>query len=215
MERFRIGYDMTVFWSISDRNEAALPLVDKEVHLYYTCERGRYEADIEISGGNVVVWHFLGKDQRALGTYDLTIEVFQSNGKRTIRKDLCKAFALVGKGCCENTEEGEANINEGGELTLASSLDIYRISPIIPQIGENGNWFVDGVDTGRPAKGEDAYQIAVSRGYDGTYEEYAMLCANIGRAVVSQDVSEILIMRESEYDPEADYGNALIGLKEG
>lgn len=206
---------MTVFWSISDRNEAALPLVDKEVHLYYTCERGRYEADIEISGGNVVVWHFLGKDQRALGTYDLTIEVFQSNGKRTIRKDLCEAFALVVKGCCENTEEGEADINEGGEITLASSLDIYRISPIIPQIGENGNWFVDGVDTGRPAKGEDAYQIAVSRGYDGTYEEYAMLCANIGRAVVSQDVSEILIMRESEYDPEADYGNALIGLKEG
>lgn len=215
MERFRIKHDMTVFWSISDRNEAALPLVDKEVHLYYTCERGRYEADIEISGGNVVVWHFLGKDQRALGTYDLTIEVFQSNGKRTIRKDLCEAFALVDKGCCENTEEGEADINEGGELTLASSLDIYRISPIIPQIGENGNWFVDGVDTGRPAKGEDAYQIAVSRGYDGTYEEYAMLCANIGRAVVSQDVSEILIMRESEYDPEADYGNALIGLKEG
>lgn len=215
MERFRIGFDMTVLWSVSERNGVALPLGDKEVHLYYTCERGRYEADIEITDGNVVVWHFLSKDQRALGTYALTLEVIQSNGKRAIRKDICEAFALVGKSCFEHTEEGDAEISEGGEITLASELDIYRISPIIPQIGSNGNWFVDGEDTGRPAKGEDAYQIAVSRGYDGTYEEYAMLCANIGKAVVSQDVSEILIVKESEYDPKADYGNALVGIVEG
>ena len=77
---------MTILWSINDRNGAALPLDDKDVHLFYTCERGRYEADIEISNGNVVAWNFLGKDQRTLGTYALTIEVFQSNGKRTIRK---------------------------------------------------------------------------------------------------------------------------------
>ena len=42
-----------------------------------------------------------------------------------------------------------------------------------------------------------------------------MLCANIGKAVVSQDVSEILIVKESEYDPKADYGNALVGIVEG
>ena len=149
MERFRAGRDMTILWSINDRNGAALPLDDKDVHLFYTCERGRYEADIEISNGNVVAWSFLGKDQRTLGTYALTIEVFQSNGKRTIRKDICEAFALVGKDCLEKTEEGEADIREGGELVLTSELDIYRISPIIPYIGANGNWFIDGVDTGK------------------------------------------------------------------
>lgn len=153
MGKYRIGFDLTILWSIDDRNGAALPLTDKEVHLYYTTERGRFEAEIEIHDGNVVVWQFPANKQRILGGYTLTLEILQSQGKRAIRKDICDAFELVSRDCAE-MEEDEANISEGGEITLASELDIYRISPIIPQIGENGNWFVDGVDTGQPARGE-------------------------------------------------------------
>lgn len=138
---------MTILWAINDRNGAALPLVNKEVHLYYTCERGRFEADIEIQDENVVIWHFLGKDQRVLGSYTLTLEILQSEGKRTIKKDVCNAFILVGKDCEEYYDDDEAHINEGGEITLASDLDIYRISPIIPYIGEDGYWYIDGVKT--------------------------------------------------------------------
>lgn len=154
MARYRIGNDMTILWSINDRNGAALPLNDKEVHLYYTCERGRYEADIEIQDGNVVIWHFYGRQQRTLGDYTLTLEILQSNGKRSIKKDMCKAFTLVGKECEEKYGKGEAHINEGGEITLVTDLDIYRISPIIPYVGENENWWVDDIDTGKPARGE-------------------------------------------------------------
>ena len=212
---------MTVLWAVYER-DCVTPynLSDKEVRMYMTHDRGREEVTVEKTSlpdgsvNNVVRWFWPGNRQRVLGPYTLTLEILTSVGKRTIRKDVCDAFVLVGRDCMCNEDEGDAIINEGGELTLASNLDIYRISPIIPQIGENGNWWVDGSDTGRPSKGEDAYDLAVERGYDGTYEEYAMLCANIGRAVVSQDVSEIIIMKESEYDPEADYGNALIGLKE-
>jgi hypothetical protein len=147
MERFRIGYDVTILWSVTDKKGVALPLTDKEVHLYYTCERGRFEADIEIQDDNVVVWHFLNKEQRVLGSYGLTLEVLQSDGKRAIRKDICEAFTLVGKSCFEETE-GEANVLEGGEIVLSSELDIYRISPIVPTIGPNGNWWIDGKDSG-------------------------------------------------------------------
>lgn len=147
MERFRIGYDVTILWSVTDKKGVALPLTDKEVHLYYTCERGRFEADIEIQDDNVVVWHFLNKEQRVLGSYGLTLEVLQSDGKRAIRKDICEAFTLVGKSCFEETE-GEANVLEGGEIVLSSELDIYRISPIVPTIGLNGNWWIDGKDSG-------------------------------------------------------------------
>lgn len=157
MARYRIENDMTILWSINDRNGAALPLNDKEVHLYYTCERGRYEADIEIQDGNVVIWHFLGRQQRALGDYTLTLEILQSNGKRSIKKDICNAFTLVGKECEEKYGKGEAYINEGGEITLVSDLDIYRISPVIPYVGEDGYWWVDGVKTpwySRGPKGE-------------------------------------------------------------
>ena len=144
---------MTVLWSINDRNGVALPLEDKEVHLYYTCERGRYEADIQIQDGNVVAWDFYGRMQKALGGYTLTLEVLQSDGKRTIKKDICNAFTLVGRDC-EACQDGEAII-EDDTITLVSDLDIYRISPIIPYIGDNGHWFIDGVDTGVVA---DAYK---------------------------------------------------------
>lgn len=153
MGRYRIGNDMTVLWSVNDRNGAALPLNDKEVHLYYTCERGRFEADIEIQDGNVVIWHFYGRDQRALGSYTLTLEILQSQGKRSIKKDICNAFVLVGKECEEKYDKGEAHINEGGEITLVTDLDIYRISPVIPYVGEDGYWWVDGVKTDQYARG--------------------------------------------------------------
>lgn len=156
---------MTILWSINDRNGTALPLDDKEVHLYYTNNRGRFEADIEIQDGNVVVWHFLSREQRVLGSYTLTLEIF-SNEKRAIKKDLCNAFVLVGKQCEENYDSADAYIYEGGEISLATDLDIYRISPIIPVVGENNNWWVDGSDTGKPARGEKGDVI------DAAYMEF-------------------------------------------
>lgn len=152
MARYRIGNDMTIIWSVTNKDGSSFPLAGKEVHLYYTCERGRFEADIQIQD-NVVAWDFAGRDQRALGGYTLTLEVIQPGGKRIIRKDICNAFTLVGKGCEENDAPGDADINEGGEITLVSELDIYRISPIVPYI-KDGEWWVDGNNTGQPTRGE-------------------------------------------------------------
>lgn len=42
-------------------------------------------------------------------------------------------------------------------------------------IGENGNWYINGVDTGKPSRGEaglSAYHIAVSYGYKGNMFEW-------------------------------------------
>lgn len=158
MARYRIGNDMTILWTVNDRDGKALPLRDKEVHLYYTCERGRFEAEFEIQGTNVVAWNFLGSKQRTLGNYTLTLEVLQSDGKRTIKRDICNAFTLVGKSCEERYDKDDSVINEGGVITLVSELDIFRISPIIPYIEEAKDgveyWFIDGVNTGKPARGE-------------------------------------------------------------
>ena len=174
---------MTVLWSIYDRNGAVLPLDDKEVHLYYTCERGRYEAEIEIQDSNVVAWTFHGRDQKAIGSYALTLEIMQSEGKRKISKDVCLAFILVGRECEEEYDDSDALINEGGEITLTSELDIYRIQPIIPYIVEDekgvGYWHVDGVNTYQRSSGKSAYEIAVEfGGYEGTEEEFGRALNN-------------------------------------
>lgn len=162
MARYRIGNDLTLVWSVKEKNGEPLPLNDKEVHLYYTCERGRYEADIQIQEGNVVTWTFLGKDQRTLGEYSLTLEIISPYGQRTIREDKCNAFTLVCKSCEESEGEGDAVIGQAGTIRLATTLDIYRIQPVVPSIGKNETWIVDGVDTGKPARGEkgDAVDVA-------------------------------------------------------
>ena len=207
MASYRIGFDMTVLWAINDRDGSVFPLEDKEVHLYYTCERGRFEADIEIQNSNIVVWHFYGKDQRALGTYALTVEVFQSNGKRTIRKDICAAFVLVGKSCEEIEDPADANINEGGTLTLATELDIYRLQPAIPYIVEDekgiGYWWVDGTNTEIRASGKSAYEVAVEfGGFQGTEEEFGRFQSYV--ATAEQDIAtlknEKIYLTEEEYD---------------
>ena len=192
---------MTVLWSINDRNGAALPLNDKEVHLYYTCERGRFEADIEIQDGNVVIWHFYGRQQRALGSYTLTLEILQSQGKRSIKKDICNAFVLVGKECEEKYCKGEAHIKEGGEITLVTDLDIYRISPIIPEIGPNGNWWVDGIDTGK--RGE---QPTIELGENDNWIINGVDTGISSRASFSVSYSELKDLRDrGELSPGKDY----------
>lgn len=177
---------MTILWSINDRNGTALPLDGKEVHLYYTNNRGRHEADIEIQDSNVIVWHFLNKDQRVLGSYTLTVEIL-SNENRAIKKDICDAFTLVGKECEESYDSADAYIYDGGEITLTTDLDIYRISPIIPYIVEDesgvGYWYVDGINTGQRSKGETAYEYAVSQGYEGSEQDFAALQASLQEQV--------------------------------
>lgn len=167
---------MTILWSITNKDGSPFPLAGKEVHLYYTCERGRYEAAIEIQN-NVVSWEFLASRQKALGGYTLTLEVLQSDGKRALKRDLCDAFVLVGKNCEEKFDHDGAHIEEGGIVNLVTSLEVYRISPIIPYVvrDENGigYWYVEGVNTGDRSTGKTAYEYAKSKGYKGTEDQFA------------------------------------------
>ena len=172
MARYRIGNDMTVVWSIYDHTGAAYNLKGKEVRLYYTCERGRFEVDFEIQGMNKVVWSFFGREQKVIGDYTLSLEIIESASKRRIFKDYCNAFTLVGKSC-EEAALGNPNISEDGNIVLSSKLDVYKIQPIIPTVGSNSNWFVDGTDTGKPSTGKSAYEYAKEKGYEGTESEYA------------------------------------------
>lgn len=207
MVRYRIGEDITIVWSIKDRKGAVLPLKDKEVRLFYTCERGRYEADIQIQDDNVVVWTFLGKNQRTLGSYTLTLEIKMPYGTRTIKRDECNAFCLVGRKCEESDYLGDAIIHEGGEITLATELDIYRIQPIIPEIVKEADgyeyWYIDGVNTGKRSYGKTAYEVAVEFGqFDGTEEEFGIYQAKVASA--TKDIEDLqnrlVVMSETEYE---------------
>lgn len=167
MEKFRISNDLYIFWSITNKDGSPYTLSDKTVRLFVTHPRGRMDVTSDITvQDNVICWLFRGSRQRYLGTYKITVEIQASPADRTIRKDIPEAFELVSSTQYEQTEIGRPDINEAGELTLATSLDIFQIKPIIPQVGPNGNWWVDGVDTGNPTRGEKGDVV------DASYMEF-------------------------------------------
>ena len=180
MEKFRIGNDLTVFWAILDDDSQPYDLSDKTVKVFLTHPRGRMELtqDVDIQG-NVICWLFRGVRQRYLGVYKLTVEIFSSPTTRVLKRDIDQAFSLVSATLYVEESNGRPEINETGELTLSTILEVYQIMPIVPIIGPNGNWWVDGKDTGKPSTGMSAYEFAKENGYTGTEEEYKIECASV------------------------------------
>ena len=177
MEKFRISNDLSVFWSITEKDGSPYTLSDKTVRLFVTHPRGRIDVTEDITiQGNVICWLFRGSRQRYLGTYKITVEIQASPADRIIRRDIPEAFELVSSSQYEQTVVGRPDINDTGNLTLATSLDIFQIKPIIPQVGPNRNWWVDGADTGKSSVGLTAYEFAKEQGYEGTEAEYAAEC---------------------------------------
>ena len=80
----------------------------------------------------------------------------------TLAMSAAMAFGVVGFAACTSGENGksayEIAVDNGFEGTEQEWLESLKgHSPKAPEveIGENGNWFIDGVDTGIKAKGED------------------------------------------------------------
>lgn len=180
MEKFRIGNDLTVFWAILDDDSQPYDLSGRTVKIFLTHPRGRMEIteDVNIQG-NVISWLFRGRQQRYLGVYKLTVEIFSSPTTRVLRRDIDQAFSLVSATLYVEESNGRPQINETGKLTLSTILEVYQIMPIVPQVGPNKNWWVDGVDTGKPSTGMSAYEFAKENGYTGTEAEYAAECAAV------------------------------------
>ena len=156
--RYRIGNDITILWAINNRDGSPFNMANKEIRLFVTNSRGREEVEATLttledgSVSNVIRWDYSADKQKALGLYKLEAEIYTNEHKK-IRKDISEAFTLVSLSEQEEGEEGEANIYNGGELILSSTLDVYRFGIPKVEIGTNGNWYIDEADTGVSALG--------------------------------------------------------------
>ena len=114
MERsIRIGKDFNVRWSIHgvvDGERQPYELAGKELVLQYRTPYGLKEATEWKTEGNTIVWTFRGKDQKALGSYEL---ILTENGGKDgmVTVDTCRAFKLVAHSC-EETE------GSGGDIVI-------------------------------------------------------------------------------------------------
>lgn len=102
---------------------------------------------------NILSWTMSKQEQIAIGTYNLSI-VLKQNGNAFCKVKYQDAFALRRVPCeCQATVNEESE-NDSQNVTIFSATEYYVSQPVIPIIGENGHWYINGEDTGKQAKGD-------------------------------------------------------------
>lgn len=218
--RYRIGNDLTVLWAINNKDGSPYDLSQKEVRLFVTHPRDRIEVEATIQtlqGGvinNVIRWDFSGLDQRVLGKYRLTAEIYTSSNKKLIRKDITEAFELVSRSEMENDEGGE-EIMDGGDLYLSSTLDIYRFGIPKVKIGTDGFWYIDNVKTTVSALGGGpglVKNIYTENDFDKTYDANSVIDTFNAHAVASLE-KRIKFLEGDFYTQVSNLTDVLFGTK--
>jgi hypothetical protein len=160
MKKIRIGNTLELNWEVFiGEGEDIVPydLTGKDLSVYLINAFCRTKVENFTTNGNILMFTWEGKDQRYAGMYQLTL--IENEGKEDMRTlDESDAFELVRCSCMEDED------NEGAveEVTLSSKFEALRLYPIVPEIGENGNWFIEGKDTGKPARGEGGSAVEIA-----------------------------------------------------
>ena len=133
MERsIRIGKDFNVRWSIRkvvDGERQPYELAGKELVLQYRTPYGLKEATEWKVIGNTIIWTFRGREQKALGSYEL---ILTENGGKDgmVTVDTCRAFKLVAHSCEETEGSGSDIVIE--DVVLESEV---AFAPIVIEGG--------------------------------------------------------------------------------
>lgn len=152
MRSIRIGNDIAIQWKLNLAGGEPYNLEGKDLKLIVTTITRANEVKGFSVSGNVLTWVFYGKDQTTTGPHTLTL--IENQGKEgMVTVDVCSPFKLVSRSCVSDGG-GCGNVSIES-LALESTIDLSKIKPVIPVIGDNGNWIVDGVDTGVRAEGRD------------------------------------------------------------
>jgi hypothetical protein len=148
MRKIRIGNTVDIRWEIFDgegENKVPHDLTGKNLTIYLNSAFGMEKVEDFTTDGNMILFSFEGKDQRYAGIYRLTL--IENDGEDNMHTIDDYAFELVRCSCAED----DALDGFDKTVSISSQLNAIKIYPVIPVIGDNGNWFVEGKDTGKPS----------------------------------------------------------------
>ena len=151
MKSYRIGVDRLIAWHIVS-DGVPYNLAGKNLTFKVSHPRGGFTvpSDGFTISGNVILWTFYGKDQKLLGPYSLTL-IENEGQENMLTFDACNAFAFVSCTCQEGgIENPDLQLSS---IDVETDLATIGIKLVVPVIGDNGNWFIGGVDTGHPVGG--------------------------------------------------------------
>lgn len=157
MRRQRIGTDLMMRIAVTRIGGGAEDFGGAEamsVVVWHAYRRWLREENFTIDG-NAVSLQLSAAEQELTGPYGVTVRWAKSDagsetGVRHYAVDIPRAFELVGPGadCC--ADDGDA-VSLGGHVMLCRD----GRDGSTPYVGDNGNWWVGGEDTGKPSQGKD------------------------------------------------------------
>jgi hypothetical protein len=161
MELNRAGNPLLIYWNFNikktDGTVEMLPLEGKPLRLTLITPRGKKEIKDYKVYGNIIEWLFSAKYQTTYGDHSLLLEVLSPSGEVVSASDQCKFVRIIDSSCIESDNDVALEIPEDEVMqviTLSTEMSVVRVMPVYPEIGPNGNWWIDGVDTGKPSRGE-------------------------------------------------------------
>lgn len=176
MELNRAGNPLLIYWDFNikktDGTVEMLPLEGKPLRLTLITPRGKKEIKDYKVYGNIIEWLFSAKYQTTYGDHSLLLEVLSPSGEVVSASDQCKFVRIIDSSCIESDNDVALEIPEDEAMqviTLSTEMSVVRVMPVYPEIGPNGNWWIDGVDTGKPSRGEPG-----SGGEGGSGLQYAV-----------------------------------------
>ena len=142
---FQKGVPLTVTWKLNKPDGGAFDISGLRLRLFYTCANRQGEVPSFATSGNPLQWVFTADKQVHSGDYSLRLVIYQYN-QLICTLYYLNAFALSSAGTTAGIISQQTD--EGNFLALQSVAEFYKFAPVIPVVGQNGNWFINGEDTG-------------------------------------------------------------------
>lgn len=136
------GYPIQINWTLHSIAGEEFSLQGYMTRLYYA--NGSYSSPATgvTFSGNTLTWSFTPTTQWKTGDYDIFLELY-SSGRKIITLHYPKAFALWDR---ETTINDQSTVvqTSATNINITSSCDFYRFAPVVPVVGDDGYWYVNG-----------------------------------------------------------------------
>lgn len=157
--RIRVGKNIFFKLTVNRLNDEPEDFTDaRNVRLTINRKYSSYQVSPPLTiRDNIVEFEFVGGGNAISGQYEVHLYYEKLNeasvtGIDKFYLDFCNAFILVDLTCKEDT----GFESESPSINLKGVIERNRDGKdgLTPSIGENGNWWIGDVDTGKPSRGK-------------------------------------------------------------
>ena len=138
---FAIGATIQLNWTLNSIAGEAFSLSGHTYQLHISCGNENALATGVTHSGNVLSWTFSPSAAWKRGAYTLWLDVF-ANGTKIVTVTYPNAFHIISRTASD--VQSTAVQTGNATLNIVSSLDFYRFAPVVPVVGEDGYWYVNG-----------------------------------------------------------------------